>query len=68
VRNVATTVVSESATLPRNRILRALPRQLRERMSRHCQHVELSPGEIIYADHEPVEHMYFIESCTAARF
>jgi CRP-like cAMP-binding protein len=35
---------------------------VRERLSRQCQHIELPPGQIIYAAGAPVEHMYFIES------
>lgn len=46
----------------RNRILLALPPEVREEVLRHCHHVELPYGHVIYRAGAPVEHVYFIDS------
>jgi len=43
-----------------NRILLALPREVRNEVLRQCDHVELPSGRMIYAGGGAVEHAYFI--------
>jgi len=43
-----------------NRILLALPRAVREEVLRHCDHVELASGHVIYAGGAVVEYGYFV--------
>jgi CRP-like cAMP-binding protein len=45
-----------------NRILLALPHQVREEILRQCDHVELASGHVIYSAGAPVAHVYFINS------
>jgi CRP-like cAMP-binding protein len=45
----------------RNRILLALPSELREELLRHCRYVEFGSGHVIYPAGAPVERVYFID-------
>ncbi len=44
-----------------NRILLALPREVREEVLRQCEHVELASGHVIYAGGTAVEYAYFVD-------
>ena len=46
----------------RNRLLIALPSQVREQVLRQCQYVEFPSGQTIYAVGAPIEQAYFINS------
>ena len=45
-----------------NRILLALPREVRDEVLRQCDHVELPSGQMIYAGGAPVEYSYFVNT------
>jgi CRP-like cAMP-binding protein len=51
---------------PRNRILAALPRAELARLASSFTRVALAPREICFDVDQPIEHVYFPESCVAS--
>ena len=46
----------------RNRMLLALPREVRDQLLRHCHFVDFPYGHVIYSAGDPIEQVYFVES------
>jgi CRP-like cAMP-binding protein len=58
--HVAEMAMAQRRTL--NRILRALPPDVRDQVVRQSGKIEFKSGHVIYAAGEPVEHIYFINT------